>query len=528
MEHNQNRFPLAPQGQGQPQVPLPQGVANERPRTEYNVLQELLMNIQERLDISERTNLERLEANREAMVGRMDEMLRSNEQSILNRVGAALNEQTAQTISVAQQVENVQRDQQQQTAVMQALQASQLNSAHPVSVGGAGGFVGAPEAASAVFNRPFHRTPEMEAAPPKEGTVGFGAHASGMVAHMPTRNFDSMLRRWHQYKRMMPFSDYMSSVYRVLRSCGVDVDFPGNFEVLKDELWGKIDIEVKAPMSAMMPVNYAHLTFRDYVNVLSAQFDPPSMSMELLQAYKKRRQGANEDVRSYLNAKWDLYKRSHPKWATSGFESVREEILEGLVNPTVFEKSIEVITVNFDQLVSSVVNITTAEQTKHRLGRGSGTTDGLTVAQGYLVNHKKGVTQDVNQVFEDVGVDENHTVNQVTSNFGANRSRPQARNSNQNRSNKGAANSGAPPAGRRRRKQFCFNCNSDSHLCNSPKCSEPGSLRYLPSNMEYMRARYAKPTVKNSVGQIAVAESEIPVENETTFLGVARGSQPQK
>ena len=49
--------------------------------------------------------------------------------------------------------------------------------------------------------------------------------------------------------------------------------------------------------------------------------------------------------------------------------------------------------------------------------------------------------------------------------------------------------------------------------------------------MEYMRARYTSGTavVKNSVGQIAVAaDQEIPVENETTFLGLGRGSQPQK
>ena len=263
-----------------------------------------------------------------------------------------------------------------------------------------------------------------------------------------------------------------------------------------------------------------------------AQFDPPSMSMELLQVYKKRKQGANEDVRSYMVAKWDLYRRSHSHWATSGFETVREEILEGLVNPVVFEKAIEQVTVNFDQLVTSVVNITVAEQTKHRLGRGSGTTDGLTVARGYTESSKKKSCHEVHQVVEEV--DDGHVVNQVTpNNIGTNRNRNQSRSrSSLGRNNKGSTATDGQKSNRRRRKSHCYNCNSDTHLCNSPRCPEPGSLRYLPASMEYMRARYSKAAtaVKNSVGQIAVAtdDQEVPVENETTFLGVGRGSQPQK
>ena len=532
-QHPQNPFPLQPQGQGQGHVQVPPGQPSP------NDMIALLTNIQERLEISERNQrdqmtsvlesyradtIDMLRADRAENRAQIAEVLQQDRVDIMSRVGEVIN-------PVANQVEIVQRDQQRSTVAMQALQAGQLNATNAVPVGGAGGFIGTPQDAASVFNRPFHRTVEMENAAPKEGCVGFGMNASGMIVHLTTKNYDTMIRRWSVYKRLEPFEHYMSGVYRILRAGGVDVDYAGNFELLKDELWNKIDAEVKAPMSAMMPVNYAHLTFKDYVNVLMAQFDPPSMSMELLQVYKKRKQGANEDVRSYLVAKWDLYRRSHTHWATSGFETVREEILEGLINPVVFEKAIEKVTLNFDQLVTSVVAITVSEQTKHRLGRGSGTTDGLAVARGCVEPSKKKSSHEVHQVVEEV--DDSHVVNQVTTNnTNINRNRNQTRSrSNQNRNNKGSTATAAPKPNRRRRKAFCFNCNSDDHLCNSPRCPEPGSLRYLPPSMEYMRARYTSGTavVKNSVGQIAVAaDQEIPVENETTFLGLGWGSQPQK
>ena len=131
-------------------------------------------------------------------------------------------------------------------------------------------------------------------------------------------------------------------------------------------------------------------------------------------------------------------------------------------------------------------------------------------------------------------VDDGYVVNQVTpNNSNTNRNRNQTRSrGNPNRNNKGSTAADGQRSNRRRRKAYCYNCNSDSHLCNSPRCPEPGSLRYLPASMEYMRARYSNTAtaVKNSVGQIAVAsdDQDIPVENETTFLGVGRGSQPQK
>ena len=436
--------------------------------------------------------------------------MRAENQAQLQQIGAEMSSLSSWAATQEQNTLRLNRHAEETQAALQAVQHAQQN-AIPLS--------GQTYQSSAYPDRVLYNRPMPV---PAMSATSYGAKVTesyGLISHMSEKNVQELRKAWPVYSRKEPFFAYSLVVNMAANSFGVDLAAQENSRHLKEMQWMKIDETVRVSISSLCPVYFPTGNFTDYLKVLETHFDPPAMSSEVLQAYKRRKQAPNEDVRSYLGDKWMLYQRSHPNWQLAGFEEVREDILAGLVHPVVYDKACDANCVNYESLKATVVNITASEQMKHRQGRGTSTADGLSVARGYIEVGKDGKkTYSVNQVH----VEEEQVVNQIQENRQPTVQYSRNRNFGQNRRRNGSGANRAVNSGRQRRP--CFDCGATDHFMNSPKCPSPGAFKFLPKGMEYMKKRSRVATVN----QVTEERLEVPVEPEVSFLDTAKTGQSPK
>ena len=54
------------------------------------------------------------------------------------------------------------------------------------------------------------------------------------------------------------------------------------------------------------------MTFGDYLRRMGEKFMPAAESSQMEAEYRSRKQGKNEDVQNYINAKYELFKLAFP------------------------------------------------------------------------------------------------------------------------------------------------------------------------------------------------------------------------
>ena len=315
-------------------------------------------------------------------------------------------------------------------------------------------------------------------------------------------------------KKEMDFNSYQDRVERWCKIKEVDRQARENGEMLKDLLYyGITNSPGCQRVLNARPEMYLQNSYSEYETILREKFDPAPESSEYTNAYKARRQRANEHVRDYLEEKWWLYNMSNPHHDPRDFAKVREEILYGLLNSTVYERAVETPAENWAELYRIIVTLTHGEQLKQRQGRSSGNVDGIG-----MINWKgiedMGISNKFKPSVNQVGFEE-YEMDGTVSQFqmqGRGQSRGQFSNRRPFRGRGRGQGRGGKPRGK------CWDCGSLEHFRNSPKCNSNGAGKFLPTQPIQRRSNGV--TFNNSVSQLQNDE-EIPVlldEQSNAFL----------
>ena len=84
-------------------------------------------------------------------------------------------------------------------------------------------------------------------------------------------------------------------------------------------------------ISSMNPEGAAvqHMEFREYLRRMGEKFTPATESIQMEAEYRSRKQGKNENVQNYINAKYDLFQLAFPNAQERDRRGVHQQVSEG-------------------------------------------------------------------------------------------------------------------------------------------------------------------------------------------------------
>ena len=77
---------------------------------------------------------------------------------------------------------------------------------------------------------------------------------------------------------------------------------------------------------------WAGMTFQAYMQRMGEKFTPASESLQMEAEYRARKQGKNEDVQNYVNAKYELFQLAYPDAQPRAVAEFYREATKGFLN----------------------------------------------------------------------------------------------------------------------------------------------------------------------------------------------------
>ena len=124
-----------------------------------------------------------------------------------------------------------------------------------------------------------------------------------------TRNAREFLSKCPTFERGKDrWTHYVKIITEMVREYGV------NNLVAKCGLFFGIKGQASIVISSMVPSEgrYANMDFAQYLAAVGEKFTPASESEQMKGEYVRRKQGRQEDIQSYLNEKYELYRLAYP------------------------------------------------------------------------------------------------------------------------------------------------------------------------------------------------------------------------
>ena len=75
-----------------------------------------------------------------------------------------------------------------------------------------------------------------------------------------------------------------------------------------------------------------HMEFREHLRRMGKKFTPAAESIQMEAEYRSRKQGKNEDVQNYINAKYELFQLAFPNAQERDWVEFYHETTEGFLN----------------------------------------------------------------------------------------------------------------------------------------------------------------------------------------------------
>lgn len=178
-------------------------------------------------------------------------------------------------------------------------------------------------------------------------------------------------------------NDFMHNCPKFERGKGRWVDFARRFthsknysgvtdEQAKDALYyqaitgpsSRLVIASMAPDQAA----YVNMTFAQYLERMGEKFTPAAESVQMEAEYKARRQGKNEDVQNYINAKYELFQLAYPNAPERAVAEFYKETTEGFLNRYVRDQMFSYEPQSIEAFGARAVNIVQVERRRIRIG----------------------------------------------------------------------------------------------------------------------------------------------------------------
>ena len=154
-------------------------------------------------------------------------------------------------------------------------------------------------------------------------------------------------------------------------------------------------------ISSMDPTvgDWAEMTFQTYMQRMGEKFTPASESIQMEAEYKARKQGKNEDVQNYINAKYELFQSAYPDAPPRAVAEFYRETTKGFLNKTVRDQMFFYKAPSVEAFGARAVSLVQVERMKIKLGDSDTTSmDGLipvTKPMNEEINRKKPEPMDV-------------------------------------------------------------------------------------------------------------------------------------
>jgi len=124
--------------------------------------------------------------------------------------------------------------------------------------------------------------------------------------------------------------------------------------------------------------DYVQMSFSDYLSKMGDKFTPAAESVQMEAEYKTRKQGKQEDVQNYVNAKYELFQLAYPNAQARDVEEFYREATEGFLNKYVRDQMFSFQPTNVETFGARAVHLVQIERRRIRIGDSdTGSMDGL-------------------------------------------------------------------------------------------------------------------------------------------------------
>ena len=147
--------------------------------------------------------------------------------------------------------------------------------------------------------------------------------------------------------------------------------------VLYDAITGSSSRLVITSLSPELPAAQ-EMTFGDYLRRMGEKFIPATESSQMEAEYRSRKQGKNEDVQNYINAKYELFQLAFPNAQERDRVEFYRETTEGFVNKYVRDQMFSYNATTVETFGAWAVNVVQIERRRIPIGDSdTQTMDGL-------------------------------------------------------------------------------------------------------------------------------------------------------
>jgi len=133
-------------------------------------------------------------------------------------------------------------------------------------------------------------------------------------------------------------------------------------------------------VSSMDPTegDWVNMPFRQYMQRMGEKFTPASESLQMEAEYKSRKQGKNEDVQNYVNAKYELFQSAYPDAQPRTVAEFYREATKGFLNKAVRDQMFYYEAASVEAFGARAVSLVQIERMRIKLGDSDTTSmDGL-------------------------------------------------------------------------------------------------------------------------------------------------------
>ena len=111
-----------------------------------------------------------------------------------------------------------------------------------------------------------------------------------------------------------------------------------------------------------------HMEFREYLRRMGEKFTPAAESIQMEAEYRSRKQGKNEDVQNYINAKYELFQLAFPNAQERDRVEFYRETTEGFLNKYVRDQMFCFDANCVEAFGARAVNVVQIERRRIRIG----------------------------------------------------------------------------------------------------------------------------------------------------------------
>ena len=159
-------------------------------------------------------------------------------------------------------------------------------------------------------------------------------------------------------------------------------DFAATFNHLR-EFFGVNDAEAKWALhgairgsssrlvvASMVPdrADMVALTFQQYMTRMGEKFTPAAESVQMEAEYRARKQGKDEDVQNYINAKYELFTQAFPNAQPRDVNEFYKEATEGFLNKYVRDQMFCYEPQNIEAFGNKAVTVVQIERRRMKIG----------------------------------------------------------------------------------------------------------------------------------------------------------------